>query len=150
MDKLDKVIKLELPEKLVDNEANEIAYQLWHEKNPDSKDNNREKIKPSKSDIKLAKRRVKLGLFLADVGSKNQLKVEDSELQKEIMNRARQYPGKEKEFSDFILSNNEAKQQLTAPIFENKVVDYIFEVASVMDKEVTTEELKSVVDKLDS
>ena len=150
MDKLDKVIKLELPEKLVDNEANEIAYQLWHEKNPDSKDNNREKIKPSKSDIKLAKRRVKLGLFLADVGSKNQLKVEDSELQKEIMNRARQYPGKEKEFSDFILSNNEAKQQLTAPIFENKVVDYIFEVASVKDKEVTTEELKSVVDKLDS
>jgi len=66
------------------------------------------------------------------------------------MNRARQYPGKEKEFSDFILNNNEAKQQLTAPIFENKVVDYIFEVASVKDKEVTTDELKSIVDKLDS
>ena len=62
----------------------------------------------------------------------------------------RQYPGKEKEFSNFILNNNEAKQQISAPLFENKVVDFIFEVASVKEKEVSTEELKKIVEKLDS
>ena len=150
MDKLDKMIKLDLPKKLVENEAKEIAFQLWQEKNKNLKEKDHKEIKPSKSDNKLAMRRVKLGLFLADIGQKNDIKVEDSELQKEIMERARQYPGKEKEFSNFILNNNEAKQQISAPLFENKVVDFIFEVASVKEKEVSTEELKKIVEKLDS
>ena len=150
MDKLDKMVKLDLPEKLVQNEAKEIAFQLWQEKNKNLKEKDHKEIKPSKSDNKLAMRRVKLGLFLADVGQKNDLKVEESELQNEIMIRAKQYPGKEKEFSDFILNNNEAKQQISAPLFENKVVDYIFEIASVKEKVVSTEELKKIVEKLDS
>jgi trigger factor len=66
-----------------------------------------------------------------------------------LMNQARQYPGQERQFFEFVQQNPQAQQQIRAPLFEDKVVDYIFEVASVEETEVDTDTLKAAVDKLE-
>ena len=66
-----------------------------------------------------------------------------------IMNQARQYPGQEREFFEFIQKNAQAQQQLRAPLFEDKVVDYILELATVTEKEVTKDELQAAVEALE-
>ncbi len=150
MDELDALVNFELPESLVRSESEQIALQLWREENPDVQENSKESIEPSEGDTSLAKRRVKLGLLLSDVGTNNEIKVDDNEIQKEIMSKARQYPGREKEFFDFIQKNSEAKQQLSAPVFEDKVIDFIVEFADVSEVKVSKEEIKKEVEKLES
>jgi trigger factor len=149
LDALDKKVKFDLPQALVDAEANSIAHQLWHEENPDVHDHNHDKIEPTKEHIKLAERRVKLGLLLADIGQKAEVKVTDQEMTQAIMNQARQYPGQERQFFEFVQQNAQFRQQLQAPLFEDKVVDYIFEQAAIKDKEVSKDDLQKAVEKLE-
>lgn len=149
LDALDKKVKFDLPQSLVDAEAASIAHQLWHEENPDVHDHNHDKIEPTKEHIKLAERRVKLGLLLADIGQKAEVKVTDQEMTQAIMNQARQYPGQERQFFEFVQQNAEFRQQLQAPLFEDKVVDHIFEKASIKDKEVSKDDLQKAVEKLE-
>ena len=150
MDKLDKLVKFELPLGLIENEANEIAHQLWHEENPDVKDHNHEKIKPTNEHNKIANRRVKLGLLLAELGSKNKITVSEKETQEAVMRKAQEYPGQEKAFFEFMQKNSQAKEQLKAPLFEDKVVDFIIELSSITEKTVSKEDLKKAVEKVDS
>ena len=98
LDALDKKVKFELPPSLVEAEAKQIAHQLYHEENPDVKDHEHEDIKPSKEHNKLAERRVRLGLLLAELGQKAEVEVSDAEMSQAIMAQSRQYPGQEKEF----------------------------------------------------
>ncbi len=149
LDALDKKVKFDLPQSLVDAEAASIAHQLWHEENPEVHDHNHDKIEPTKEHIKLAERRVKLGLLLADIGQKAEVKVTDQEMTQAIMNQARQYPGQERQFFEFVQQNAEFRQQLQAPLFEDKVVDHIFEKASIKDKEVSKDDLQKAVEKLE-
>ncbi|MCH1413271.1 MAG: trigger factor [Rhodobacteraceae bacterium] len=149
LDALDKKIKFELPPSLVEAEAKQIAHQLYHEENPDVKDHEHEDIKPSKEHNKLAERRVRLGLLLAELGQKAEVEVSDSEMSQAIMAQSRQYPGQEKEFFEFMQKNEQMQQQLRAPIFEDKVVDHIFEQATVTDKKVNKTELQTAVEALD-
>ena len=149
LDALDKKVKFELPPSLVEAEAKQIAHQLYHEENPDVKDHEHEDIKPSKEHNKLAERRVRLGLLLAELGQKAEVEVSDAEMSQAIMAQSRQYPGQEKEFFEFMQKNEQMQQQLRAPIFEDKVVDHIFEKATVTDKKVNKTELQTAVEVLD-
>ena len=149
LDALDKKVKFELPPSLVEAEAKQIAHQLYHEENPDVKDHEHEDIKPSKEHNKLAERRVRLGLLLAELGQKAEVEVSDAEMSQAIMAQSRQYPGQEKEFFEFMQKNEQMQQQLRAPIFEDKVVDHIFEQATVTDKKVDKTELQTAVEALD-
>ena len=150
MDKLDKLIKFELPVGLIENEATDIAHQLWHEENPDVKDHNHDKIEPTEEHNTIANRRVKLGLLLAELGSKNKIVVSDKETQEALMQKAKEYPGQEKAFFEFMQKNPQAKEQLKAPLFEDKVIDFIVELSSVTEKTVSKEELKKAVEKVES
>jgi trigger factor len=149
LDALDKKVKFELPPSLVEAEAKQIAHQLYHEENPDVKDHEHEDIKPSKEHNKLAERRVRLGLLLAELGQKAEVEVSDAEMSQAIMAQSRQYPGQEKEFFEFMQKNEQMQQQLRAPIFEDKVVDHIFEKSTVTDKKVNKTELQTAVEALD-
>jgi len=149
LDALDKKVKFELPPSLVDAEAKQIAHQLFHDENPDIEGHDHDEIKPSKEHSKLAERRVRLGLLLAELGQKAELEVSDAEMTQAIMAQSRQYPGQEKEFFEFIQKNQQMQQQLRAPIFEDKVVDHIFEQAAVSDKKVNKTELQKAVEALD-
>ncbi|MEJ6398017.1 trigger factor [Yoonia sp. 208BN28-4] len=149
LDELDKLVDFELPETLTTAEANQIAHQLWHEENPDVQGHDHPEIEATDEHKKLAARRVKLGLLLAEIGQKADVKVSDAEMTQAVMNQARQYPGQEKEFFEFVQQNAQFRQQLQAPMFEDKVVDHIFEQAKVTDKEVSKDDLQKAVEALD-
>ncbi|MEJ6391852.1 trigger factor [Gymnodinialimonas sp. 2305UL16-5] len=149
LDQLDDVVSFDLPPSLVQAEADQIAHQLWHEENPDVEGHDHDKIEPTEEHNKLAERRVKLGLLLAELGQKNDVQVTDAEMTQAIMTQARQYPGQERAFFEFIQQNQQAQQQVRAPLFEDKVVDFITEMAEVTEKEVSKDELKEAVDALD-
>jgi trigger factor len=89
----------------------------------------------------IAERRVRLGLVIAEIGERNQIKVTDEELSRAVMERARQMPGSEQKVWDFYQNNPNALASLRAPIFEDKVVDFLLELAEVSQKTVSREEL---------
>ncbi|MDA9609489.1 trigger factor [Paracoccaceae bacterium] len=149
LDALDKKVKFELPPSLVEAEAKQIAHQLYHEENPDDQGHDHDNIEPNKEHNKLAERRVRLGLLLAEFGQKAEVEVSDAEMSQAIMAQSRQYPGQEKEFFEFMQKNEQMQQQLRAPIFEDKVVDHIFEQATVADKKVDKVELQTAVEALE-
>ena len=149
LDELDKVVSFELPPSLVEAEAQQIAHQLWHEEHPEVHDHNHDAIETTDEHTKLAERRVKLGLLLAEMGQKAEVEVTDAEMTQAIMTQARQYPGQERQFFEFVQQNQQMQQQLRAPIFEDKVVDYAFELATVKDKDVTKDVLQKAVEALD-
>ena len=149
LDALDKKVKFELPPSLVEAEAKQIAHQLYHEENPDVQGHDHDNIEPNKEHNKLAERRVRLGLLLAELGQKAEVEVSDAEMSQAIMAQSRQYPGQEKEFFDFMQKNEQMQQQLRAPIFEDKVVDNIFEQAAVAEKKVDKAELQTAVEALE-
>lgn len=149
LDELDSRVDFELPESLVKAEADQIAHQLWHEENPHEHGHNHAHIEPTEDHQRLARRRVKLGLLLADLGQKAEVKVTDSELTQAVLQQARQYRGQERQFFEFIQNNPAARQQIQAPIFEDKVIDHIFGKAQVEEKEVSKDELQQAVEALD-
>ena len=130
-------------------EAGQIAHQLWHDENPDVEGHDHPEIKPTDEHNVLAERRVRLGLLLAELGQKAEIQVTDAEMTQAMMNQARQYPGQEREFFEFVQKNPQMQQQMRAPLFEDKVVDYVFELATVKDKEVSKNNLQKAVEALD-
>ncbi|SHE49267.1 trigger factor [Loktanella atrilutea] len=150
LDELDTLVDFDLPASLVEAEANQIAHQLWHEENPDHQGHDHPEINPTDEHKSLAKRRVKLGLLLADIGQKAEVKVTDQEMTQAVMNQARQYPGQERQFFEFVQQNAQFRQQLQAPLFEDKVVDHIFDKATVTEKEVSKEDLQAAVEALEN
>ncbi|PJE29575.1 Trigger factor [Pseudooceanicola marinus] len=149
LDALDETVSFELPPSLVEAEAGQIAHQLWHEEHPDHQGHDHDKIEPTDEHNKLAERRVKLGLLLAELGQKAEVEVTDQEMTQAVMNQARQYPGQERQFFEFVQQNPQMQQQLRAPIFEDKVVDYVFELAEVSEVETTKEDLQKAVEELE-
>ncbi|MBO9435438.1 trigger factor [Ruegeria sp. R13_0] len=149
LDALDTKVSFDLPPSLVEAEAKQIAHQLFHDENPDVEGHDHGEIEPSDEHNKLAERRVRLGLLLAELGQKAEVEVTDAEMTQAIMNQARQYPGQERQFFEFVQQNAQMQQQLRAPIFEDKVVDYVFELAQVSDKEVSKDDLQKAVEALE-
>lgn len=149
LDALDKMVKFELPPSLVEAEAGQIAHQLWHDENPDVQGHDHPEIEPTDEHNTLAERRVRLGLLLAELGQKAEIQVTDAEMTQAMMNQARQHPGQEREFFEFVQQNPQMQQQMRAPLFEDKVVDYVFELATVTDKDVSKDELQKAVEAMD-
>jgi len=149
LDALDGLVSFELPPSLVEAEAAQIAHQLWHEENPEVHDHNHGAVEATDEHKKLAERRVRLGLLLAEIGRKQAIEVTDQEMTQAVMMQARQYPGQERAFFEFVQKNAQMQQQLRAPIFEDKVIDFIAEGAKVTDKEVSKEDLQKAVEALD-
>jgi trigger factor len=150
MDALDKMVSFDLPEGLVKAEADQVAHQLWHEENKDVHDHSHDHIEPTKEHMKLAERRVRLGLLLADVGTKADITVTDAEMQQAVIRQARQYRGQERAYIEFLQKNQAAQQQIRAPIFEDKVVDHILTLAKVTEKKVSKAELEKAVEALET
>ena len=149
LDQLDAMVKFDLPANLVDAEAAQIAHQLWHEDNPDVHDHNHGNVETTEEHKTLAERRVRLGLLLAEIGRKAEVTVTDAEMTQAVLASARQYPGQERQYFEFVQKNPQMQQQLRAPIFEDKVVDHIVGLAKVSEKTVTKEELQKFIEALD-
>ena len=150
LDALDEKVKFELPPSMVETEAGQIAHQLWHEENPEVQGHDHDPVETTQEHRDLAERRVRLGLLLAEMGQRAEVQVSDAEMQQAVMAQARQYPGEERQFMEFVQSNEQMQQQMRAPIFEDKVVDYAFELANVTEKEVSKDELEKIVEALES
>ena len=150
LDALDGMVDFDLPPSLLDAEAGQIAHQLWHEDNPEVEGHDHPEIETTDEHKKLATRRVRLGLLLAELGQKAEVEVTDAEMTQAIMNQARQYPGQERQFFEFVQQNQQMQQQMRAPIFEDKVVDYVFKQAAVTDKEVSKDDLQKAVEELEN
>ena len=149
LDELDKLVSFDLPPSLVEAEAGQIAHQLWHEDNPDVQGHDHPEIETTDEHKKLSERRVRLGLLLAELGQKAEVQVTDAEMTQAIMNQARQYPGQERQFFEFVQQNQQMQQQMRAPLFEDKVVDHVFEQATLNEKEVSKEDLQKAVEELE-
>ena len=149
LDQLDAMVQFDLPAALVDAEAGQIAHQLWHEENPQDRGHNHDTIEPTDEHKSLAVRRVRLGLVLAEIGRKAEVTVTDAEMTQAVLTQARQYPGQERAYFEFVQKNNQVQQQLRAPIFEDKVIDHIVAGAQVTEKEVSKDDLQKLVEALD-
>ena len=149
LDQLDAMVAFDLPVALVDAEANQIAHQLWHEDKPQEHGHNHDAIETTDEHKTLATRRVRLGLVLAEIGRKAEVTVTDAEMTQAVLAQARQYPGQERAYFDFVQKNQQVQQQLRAPIFEDKVVDHIVAGANVTEKTVTREDLQKKIEALD-
>jgi trigger factor len=154
LDKLDKLYSFELPEGLVNQEFNSIWEQVAREQQASGRtfaDENTTEEAAQADYRKIAERRVRLGLLLAEVGTRAEVKVADEEMTQALVARARSFPGQEKQVWDFYRNNSQALAELRAPIYEEKVVDHILGLAKVEELKVSKEELlKPVDDELSS
>ena len=144
LDALDSTHAFPLPQAMVDGEFNGIWGQVQNElkregKTAEDEGTNEEELKKEYRDI--AERRVRLGLVLARIGEQNGLNVAPDELQRAIAQRARQFPGQEQQVFEFYSKDARAQAEIRAPIFEDKVVDFIAELADVTDRKVDRETL---------
>ncbi len=140
LDKLDEAHDFDLPSGMVDAEFDQIWRQVESaERDEEDKDKTEDELKEEYR--KIAERRVRLGLVLAEIGKRAKVEVPKEDVQREMINMARAYPGQEKQVLEFYQNNPAAVEQLRAPLFEEKVVDYIFERAEIADKTVSKEKL---------
>jgi trigger factor len=144
LDALNKAHDFELPPTLVDNEFQAIWEQVTADlgrskRSFEDEGTTEEKAREDYRDI--AARRVRLGLVLSEVGGRNQINVTDEEVSRALLERVRQFPGQERKVYDHYRNNPQLLAELRAPIYEDKTVDYILELAKVSDKAVTAEEL---------
>ena len=150
LDALDKKFDFELPQEMVEQEFAGIWQQVEAEQKSTGKsfaDEDTTEEEQRAEYRRIAERRVRLGLVVAEVGDKAGVKVADDEVSRAIMERARQFPGQEKLFWDYYQKNPQALAEIRAPIYEEKVVDHIVALAKVTDKTVSKEELFKVEDE---
>jgi len=139
LDALDAKHDFSLPPTMVEGEFNGIWQQVEAElkregKSAEDEGKSEEELKKEYHDI--AERRVRLGLVLARIGEQNGLTIAPDEIQRAIASRARQFPGQEQAVFEYYARNPQAQAEIRAPIFEDKVVDFIAELAKVNDRTV--------------
>lgn len=144
LDALDEAHDFDLPPNMVEQEFNQIWQQLQTEMDAGrTADEDKDK---SEDDLKaeyraIAERRVRLGLVLAEVGRKADVRISEQEVNQALIREARNYPGQEQQVLEFFRKNEGAMAQIRAPIYEDKVVDHLLEVAEVTDETVSREDL---------
>lgn len=144
LDLLDEKHDFDLPPKMVDQEFDQIWQQLQTEMDAgrtaeEDKDKSEDELKEEYR--KIAERRVRLGLVLAEIGREAEITIAENEVQQALINEARNFPGQERQVIEFFQQNPNAMAQLRAPIYEDKVVDHIMDVAKVEEKTVSKDEL---------
>ena len=144
LDALDERHKFEPPPSLVEEEFDRVWKSILSEMENQKKsfaDENTTEEKARAEYRAIAERRVRLGLVLAEIGEKNKITVADDELNRAVTERARQFPGQERQLYEYFRKNPQGVAALRAPIYEEKVVDFLLELASVTEKKVPREEL---------
>jgi trigger factor len=144
LDELDKLHKFDPPPSMVEDEFSRVWNSVTEELKNENKtfaDENTTEEKAKEEYRGIAARRVRLGLVLAEIGEKNNITVTEEELSRAVAERARQFAGQEQRVWDYFRQNPQALASLRAPIFEEKVVDFLVELADVTDKKVSREEL---------
>jgi len=144
LDQLDNSHKFAPPPSLVDDEFNRVWSSVTTEMEREKKtfaDENTTEEKARDEYKKIAERRVRLGLVLAEIGEKNKITVSDEEVSRAVVEQARQFPGQEQQVWEYYRKNPQALGSVRAPIYEEKVVDFVLELAKVDDKKVSREEL---------
>ncbi len=144
LDALDARYKFDLPPSLVEQEFANVWRTLLADLEAQGRtfaDENTTEEAARDEYGKIAERRVRLGLVIAEIGEKNDIKVSEEELTRAIVDRARQFPGQEQQIWDYYRKNPNAVASLRAPIYEEKVVDFLLELAKVAEKTVSREEL---------
>ncbi|WP_448043842.1 trigger factor [Bradyrhizobium liaoningense] len=144
LDRLDEAHRFEAPPSLIDEEFNLMWNSVKAEMDSAGKtfaDEDTTEDAAKEEYRKIADRRVRLGLVLSEIGEKNKITVTDDEVGRAVIERARSMPGREKEVWDYYRNNAQALAQLRAPIYEDKVVDFILELANVTEKKVSREDL---------
>ncbi len=153
LDELDKRHQFDLPPSMVEEEFENV----WKTVESDLKGQGRTFAdegtteEAARADYrKIAERRVRLGLVLAEIGERNNIKVSDDEVTRSVVERSRQFPGQEQQIWDYYRKNPGAVASLRAPIFEEKVVDFLVELAKVDEKTVSRDELYKEDEEADS
>jgi trigger factor len=152
LDKLSDEQKFELPQGIVESEFDGIWKQVLDAKerdalDPDDIDKSEDELKASYREI--AERRVRLGLLLTDVGRTNNISVTQDDVNRAIHTEASRFPGQEARVIEYFQKDPNALQELQAPIFEDKVVDFVIEMAKINEQEVSVEELMADPDGAD-
>ena len=144
LDELDRLHKFGPPPTLVQDEFDRVWKSVLQELETEKKtfaDENTTEEKAKAEYLAISERRVRLGLVLAEIGEKNNITVTEEELNRAVMEHVRQFPGQEQRVWDYYRQNPQAVAGLRAPIFEEKVVDFLLELATVTEKQVSREEL---------
>jgi trigger factor len=144
LDQLDEGHDFEIPPGMVETEVESIWEQFEQarrEERLDDEDKDKSEEELREEYGKIASRRVRLGLLLAEVGRANNIEVSAEEVNQAMLQEVRKYPGQERQVMEYFQQNQQAMAGLRAPIFEDKVIDFILEMAEVTDRSVTPEEL---------
>ena len=144
LDELDKMHKFEPPPTLVEEEFERVWKSVLSELETEHKtfaDEGTTEEKAKEEYRAISERRVRLGLVLAEIGEKNNITVTEDELSRAVMDRARQFTGQEQRVWDYYRQNPQAVAALRAPIFEEKVVDFLLELANVTENKVSRDDL---------
>jgi trigger factor len=144
LDQIDANHKIEPPPSLVDDEFGRVWSQVQTELEAEKKtfaDEDTTEEKAREEYRKIAERRVRLGLVLAEIGEKNKITVSDDEVSRAVVEQARQFPGQEQRVWEYYRKNPQALASVRAPIYEEKVVDFVLELAKLDEKKVSREEL---------
>ena len=152
LDFLDDEYKFELPGKLVDGEFEQIWKTLEQQMESEKRsfeDEDTTEAKARKEYRAIAERRVRLGLVLGTIGEDAKINIEEQEIEKALMDRARQFPGQEQQVFEFYKKSPEAMMELRGPIFEQKVVDHIVGKADLPEKKVTRDEMMAILEDSD-
>ncbi|MDD3288084.1 MAG: trigger factor [Alphaproteobacteria bacterium] len=152
LDKLSETHKFEVPSSLLEGEFESIWQQVQQNKKRGNL--SEDEMKKSDDDLtkeyrKIAERRIKLGLLLAEVGNQQKIVVSNIELRDAMMNAARSFPGQEKAVFDYYTKTEGALERLRAPILEEKTVDYILSKATLTDKKISADDLLKLQDDED-
>ena len=144
LDQLDESHDFEIPPGMVETEVESIWEQFEQARSEErlddeEKDKSEEELREEYR--KIASRRVRLGLLLAEVGRTNNIEVSAEEVNQAMLQEVRKFPGQERQVMEYFQQNQQAMAGLRAPIFEDKVIDFILEIAEVTDRSVTPEEL---------
>jgi trigger factor len=144
LDALDERHRFELPPTLVEEEFENVwrtvTSDLEAQKKTFADENTTEEA--ARAEYRgIAERRVRLGLVLSEIGAKNDIKVTDDEINRAVMERARQFPGQEQRIWEYYRKSPEATASLRAPLYEEKVVDFLLELVKSSEKTVSREEL---------
>ncbi len=144
LDEMDRLHKFEPPATLVDDEFNRMWKAIQGELETGARSFADENTTEEKAKVEyrgIAERRVRLGLVLAEIGEKNKVEVSEEEMRRAMVDQVRQFPGQEQQIWDYYRSNPGAVASLRAPLYEEKVVDFIVELANVTETKVSREEL---------
>lgn len=151
LDSLDDSHDFEIPAGMKDMEYQNILMQVKMERQADLKDGELTLTAEEEEELQaIAERRVRLGLVLSEVGRANNVKITDQELQRAVITEAQRYPGQEAQVFEYYRKNRQALDALRAPVFEDKVVDFILELASVSETPVSIEALTKEEDEDES